>query len=156
VSADALLKSTHRYFAVETNNQAWGLIEKAELTDAEAERCLATAWASLYHWLAAGQEVQWARARGTVSRAALRAGDMETALAYAQAYEDALDSEGAEPWDRPFALGAKARALAGLEIEDEAQAVRRAALEAAASLEDPEDRAIAERDLGLGPWFGIA
>jgi hypothetical protein len=34
--------------------------------------------------------------------------------------------------------------------------VRRAALEAAASLEDPEDRAIAERDLGLGPWFGIA
>ncbi|MCW5939046.1 MAG: hypothetical protein KF884_04100 [Fimbriimonadaceae bacterium] len=156
MSAEALLKSTHRYFAVETNNQAWNLIDQEQISEAEAERCLAMAWASLHHWLEVGQEMHWARARGTVSRAALRAGDLETALAYAQAYEDALDSEGAEPWDWPFALGAKARALAALEMEDEAQAARKAALEAAASLEDPEDREIAERDLGIGPWFGIA
>lgn len=142
-----LLTTVHRFFAVETNNAAWRHIEAGE-----AGPALENAWASLLHWRAAGGPVHVARAYGTVSRAYAAAGEGAPALRHAEAYLGARAGEGWEEWDLPFALGAAARAHGLLGGLGEARRLRGEAAAAAEALDDPDDRAICLRDLGLGPW----
>ena len=58
----------HRFFAVELNNLAWGLVEaRHELSSVEAERMLHAAHASCFHWLEVGSPLNHQRAQCLVA-----------------------------------------------------------------------------------------
>ncbi|MGE0001459.1 MAG: hypothetical protein AB7F50_00590 [Fimbriimonadaceae bacterium] len=144
MDADRLLQQTQRFFAVEANNTAWQVIDPpGDPIDA-----LERAWASLYHWRAAGTGLNVARAHGTVSRAYVVAGEPKLALQHAGLYAKEQGTEGWEDWDTYFVHSVRARALTLLG-DDQAEAEKAAAKSLADGLES-EDRKIC-----LADWNSI-
>lgn len=143
MDADRLLKQTHRFFAVETNNAAWNAM------DAGDEAVLELAWSSLFHWRAAGTALNVARAHGTVSRAYCAAGEGKLALAHVDRYAEAEGSEGWEAWDKYFVLSARARALTL--VGDPTAAQNKESAKAVAEGLEGEDRDICLRDWATIP-----
>ena len=141
----------HRSQGIECNNSVWELIEKTGRTPADDEEMLRRAYASAYHWQRAkgrGPENE-ARAVWMLSKVHLLVGLPERALHYgdlcmAQCAEHALVD-----FDLAYALECRARALRALGRETEALAEWAKAK--AVPIADPEDLAIVEADLAVGP-----
>jgi hypothetical protein len=140
------LATAHRWFAVEFNNQAWDLVEKAESTADETQQMIHLAHASVLHWQHAGNALHRQRgenllatvyAAANVSKAAVWHAERCLSLSVQNAKEET-------PFDRATALGcaAQAHALAG----DLAQADRlRTLAKMAAEALDHEERAVFEK-----------
>lgn len=157
VNKDALLESSHRFFAVETNNLAWDYISSpAKLTIDEEEEMISAAFASLFHWSAVGKPINRGRAYGTIARALIKAdNERMLALHYAKKYRALCDDEGAEIWDLAFAEAAIARAFGAIGNEAEARKHKSFAIKAIERVQDAEVRKMCESDMKLEPWFEV-
>ncbi|HEX8323389.1 MAG TPA: hypothetical protein VF595_05690 [Tepidisphaeraceae bacterium] len=133
----------HRWFAVEANNLAWDLLERAGRSAAETERMLHAAHAACFHWLAVGTPLNHLRALVLLSAASLAAGQRETAVVYGQQGVELLGRVAdATAFDRATAFAAVAvavSAVSGRRTGEIGAAVRQARA-AADGLTDPHDR----------------
>jgi hypothetical protein len=154
-------RELHRWFGVNLNNRTWAALDAGDVDAGspavDRERLLYGAYASAYHWLEAGTPIHQARAEHLIARTALRVGRPDVALDHARRCLELIDAHPdlAEDWDAGFALEALARALAATGDVEAAQATRVRAKAAAASVADPEERAVVESELGRGEWFGL-
>ena len=141
----------HRSQGIECNNSVWELIDKAERTPADDEEMLRRAYGSAYHWQRAkgrGPENE-ARALWMLSKVHLLAGLPERALHYGEACVAQCAEHGLADFDLAYALECRARALRAVGREAEALAEWERAK--AVPIADPEDLAILEADLAVGP-----
>ena len=98
------IQRMHRYFAVECNNNAWELAERAERTGDEEEEMIRLSEVAAWHWSKVGTAINFARAdmlRGWVCCLVGWAGD---ARAYADRVSTQLQArpEGMSAWDSAF------------------------------------------------------
>lgn len=111
------LPKAHRWFAVEFNNKAWGLIEKDRRSVDETQEMIHAAHAAAIHWQAIGTPLNDQRAENLLATAYCAARKPEPALRHAQRCLALSEQNAAEetPFDRATALGCAAQAhkLAG-------------------------------------------
>jgi hypothetical protein len=141
----------HRRFAVDANNRAWSLAEKAELTSAEEREMLYAAYASAHHWSKIGSEEQFARAELLLGQAHARLGHSSLAMKFATEAFSSITSRDAAPWEKAFAHAvlANAAAVSGnwqLHREHYEMAKR-----LGDTLADPEDQQIFHKTFDLIP-----
>jgi hypothetical protein len=154
-------RDLHRFFGIELNNEVWALIDDGLSPDSDIEDrelALYGAYASLRHWLDAGNAANQARGEHLVSRTATAVGLPDLALRHALRCLELVEANPGEmaEWDAPFAHEALARALAATGEIEAGRSHRALAVELTAGLPDPEDRSILERELVRPPWFGLA
>lgn len=140
----------HRAQGVECNNSIWEMVE-AERTPANDEEMLRRAYASAYHWQRAarrGPENE-ARASYMLAKAHLLAGHAEMSLHYADRTMEQCQLNGLKDFDLAYAHEARARALQALGRTELAAAEWAAAK--GVPIADPEDKAIVDDDLKVGP-----
>ena len=136
----------HRWFAVETNNLGWDVLQRADRNEADTERMIHAAHAAWFHWQAVGTAVNRLRAEVLLATVYHAAGRAEPAVWHAERVLAALAAAGesATPFDvvTAHAAAAAAFALAG---RIHAAAVQWAeARSMATRLRDINDRAVAE------------
>ena len=135
--------------AVDLFNHAWTLIELPKRTPEQDDELIHAAHASRHHWSSVGTaknvargEWQLARVYATLGRAEPALHHARRCLAYCEANPDAT-----EDWDLPFAYEALARAHGVAGDAAESRRWAEEARELGATIEDPEDRELLERDL---------
>jgi hypothetical protein len=143
------LAKAHRWFAVEFNNQAWDLVEKANRSAEETQQMIHLAHASALHWQAVGTALNCQRGENLLATVYAAADIPKAAVWHAERCLSLSVQNAKEetPFDRATALGcaARAHALAG----DAAQADRlRTLAQAAAAALDDEDRGVFEKLYG--------
>lgn len=138
------VQKAHRWFAVELNNESWGLVEAAERSPADVERMIHAAHGACYHWLHVGDLLNHLRAQCLLATAYAKANLVEPAVRHAekclQLSEEAGEKQTA--FDRATAYGCAANAykLAG-QLEKSRSAYQRACV-AAEKFEDAGDRPV--------------
>ncbi len=141
------LPAAHRHFAAACFNETWDLLDNPARGPADNRRMLATAWASLYHWLQRPDCSDEKRAIGfwQISRvhAVLNLGP--EALRWAEVC--AAYSTQLSPFLRGFALEAIARAARLTGQQERAELARRDAQALLAEIDNPADRQLLEKDL---------
>jgi hypothetical protein len=144
----------HRWFAVETNNAAWALIEQEVLTTDQALLLVDLAHTSAYHWRQVGSVVNEQRAAVLLANAYAAAGNPEAAVLHAKRSLAIGKSSAAElaDWDVAFALDAAARAYAVAGTRKSAASYRVQAREAGDAIADAEDRAVFDAHFAQWPW----
>jgi hypothetical protein len=102
----------HRWFAVEFNHRAWGLVENIGRTGDETDEMIQTAHASAIHWQAAGTPLNAQRAENLLTTAYLKARKPDPALHHAQRSLALSEQNGSTqtPFDRATTLAAAAKA----------------------------------------------
>ena len=141
------LKTAHRWFAVELNNQAWDLVEAAERSPADVERMIHAAHGACFHWLQVGDLLNHLRAQCLLATVYVRAGVAEAAVRHAERCL-ALSREAGEQqtaFDRATAHGCASTAYAAAGRMDEARAQHQLARTATAGFSDPEDLPVFQR-----------
>ncbi|MDZ4684468.1 MAG: hypothetical protein SH850_05215 [Planctomycetaceae bacterium] len=138
--------AAHRWFAIESNNGAWDLIEQADRTAADTDRMLHLAHASGWHWQQIGQPIQQLRGLTLLATAYVAARVPSVAIRFGeQGLKLSHEIADAPPFDRACAHGAVAAAyqLAGRS----ADATREydTAYGIATKFDDAEDRAVFEK-----------
>lgn len=141
----------HRQMAVEASNSTWELIEKPHRTAADDEDMLRRAYASAYHWQRATGRgpANEARALWMLSKGHLLVGRPERALHYGDRCLAVCAEHGLADFDLAYAHECRARALRALGSEAEALAEWDRAKNV--PIADPEDQAILDGDLAVGP-----
>ena len=141
------VQKAHRWFAVELNNVAWDLVESGGRSAADAERMVQAAHAACYHWLQVGAPINHQRAQCLIATAYAAAGRAEPAVYHADRCLalGAQTGDAQTAFDRATAYGCAARAYALARRDGEARSLYQKALEAAAGLDDPEDRKVFDR-----------
>lgn len=132
----------HHWFAMEANNRAWSLSEKAEMGVEDAAEMLTVAHAAAWHWRQVGTTNQRQLADLLIARVHARLNDGPRALAAAERAFAAITARVAAPWERAFAhaiLADAARASGDAARHASHYAEARAL---GAALTDPEDREI--------------
>ena len=149
------VERAHRWFAVEDNNQAWELIETSP-DYLHASELLSRAYASHRHWFEVGGPLQKQRAEHLVATAVSFLGITSLSVHHADACMKLSDANGDQQtaFDRAAALECLARSHACAELAD-AGSRRETARQAGELIEDAEERAVFERLLNSGPWFGL-
>jgi len=137
------LKTAHRWFAVECNNEAWALLEDEDRTDPETERMIHVAHAALYHWSQVGTALNRFRALYLLAKVYVEAGEPEGALHWADAaLETGEDLDDATDFDLLCAQASAVEALMLVGEDQEAAALREEARAAYAVIEDEEEREV--------------
>ena len=137
----------HRYFAAECFNRAWTLIDKPDRTAAENEQMFLLSLASLWHWTQRQDCTPRNLSIGywQVARVCALLGQGSTAAYYAGR---CLESSAREP---PFYLAYAHEALARAALVDRdlprLQDHLAQALALTAQVDDPDERAMLEKDL---------
>jgi hypothetical protein len=147
----------HRRFAVQFNGTTWDLLGKADRTKEDDEVMIASAFASLRHWLEIGtgvhqQRGEWLIAHvysvlGVAGRASYHA---TRCLQLTELYVGEL-----EDFDRAYAYEAVARAHAIAGNQDEAVTYIDLAVKAGRAISDDQSREIFVGDFDSGPWAGL-
>jgi tetratricopeptide (TPR) repeat protein len=140
------------------NGETWSLLRKPDRTQEENERMLAAVFASYYHWLHAGREINVQRGEYVIAKVYLALGNFKEALSHAQRCLELTDqfTEQMEDFDFAFAYELFARVNAAIGQPDTAQKYRQMAQTAGAQIKDPEDRQIFMDDFNGGQWYGLA
>jgi uncharacterized protein YndB with AHSA1/START domain len=146
----------HRQAGIDSNNSAWELLGRDDLTTDEADDLLGRVYAAAYHWRRAARRrpENTARASWLISRAHAVLGHGELALHHADQCLAATTAADLHDFDLAYAHEARARALACLGRLDEAAVELKAAH--AVPIADDEDRSILVGDLASEPWYGLA
>lgn len=141
----------HRTMGIEANNSTWELIEKADRTADDDEDMLRRAYASAYHWARAKGRgpANEARAVWMLSKVHLLVGQPERALHYGDRCLAACTEHGLVDFDLAYAHECRARALKALGSDNDA--AEEWARAKAVPIADPEDQAILDGDLAVGP-----
>jgi uncharacterized protein YndB with AHSA1/START domain len=140
----------HRAQAIECNNSTWEMIE-AERTAENDEEMLRRAYASTYHWARAVRRGPANDARGAwlLAKVQLLVGEPELSLRYADRCMAMCQEHGLADFDLAYAHEARARALKAL--GDDVAAAQSWEMAKAVPIADPEDQAILDGDLAVGP-----
>ncbi len=144
------LNKAHKWFAVETNNATWDLLEKTDRTAEDDRELLHVAHASALHWKkAGGNAANTARAACMVANAHAALGDGHAAIRHAnhcvavtEANPDLL-----EDWDLAFAYDALARAHGAAGDSDKAADLKAKARELGDLIAVPGDKSV------FDDWF---
>lgn len=131
-----------KWYARQSNNRAWELAEKPELTPQEAEELVSAAHCAAWLWEGVGDELNRARAWMLLGQALGRAGQGVPALDYAGRSLAYFSSHECPDWELAFAhlaLATAARAAGEPELFARESAESRRLGEAIA---DPEDQKI--------------
>lgn len=141
----------HRAQGIEANNGIWDLVGKEGRTAEDDEEMLRRAYASTYHWARAARRVPANDARGAymLAKVQLLVGQPELSLRYADRVMSVCVEHGLVDFDLAYAHEARARALQALGRVDEAAIAWQEAK--AVPIADPEDQAILDADLAVGP-----
>lgn len=99
----ATIDQWQRWFAVECNNRAWELVEKAERTPAEEREMLDAAHAAAFHWAQVGEPINDARADTLLAHVYALQGDEGRASLYALRCMAFCEHHDCEAWDLAFA-----------------------------------------------------
>ena len=143
--------SWHRYFAIEANNRAWELAEKANRSPAEAAEMLDAAHTAALHWQKIGTDLHRQRANTLLAEVHALRGFGESALALAEEVRSFFLDRETDDWELAFvhAIHAHAAAVAG---DSEGHRASYAAAETALNaIADEEDRAIVQRTFDQVP-----
>ncbi|MFN8524020.1 MAG: hypothetical protein U0821_13060 [Chloroflexota bacterium] len=137
----------HRQQAAALFNLTWTFLDNPTRTPFETDQMIHAAHASRYHWSVVGEPVNLARGEWQIARVYAVAGLPEASQYHGRRCLELCDAHSLSAFDRACAYEALARAhaIAG----DRAAAGRWLDLGRAmlASIEDVEDREIAESDL---------
>jgi len=151
------LEEAHQHFARALNGQVWGLLEKPERSQAEAEQMIHAAHASCYHWLQVGTGLHHQRGEWLIARVYAELGLADPALRHATRCLE-LTGEFAElmqDFDRAFAYEAVARAHALAGNQAQAREYIQLAEESGQAIGNEQDKAIFLDDFGGGEWYGL-
>ena len=147
---DEQQNATHRWFAVQCNNQCWALTTTQRSAEQDAEM-LHAAHAAAFHWSFAGETIHHMRAEQLLAHVHALLGMSRTALKYARACHRFFTAQETPDWELAFthAMLAQAAAVAGeTDLHGSADADALAAIEVIA---DADDRAIVEETFALVP-----
>ena len=150
-------EEAHRLFARKLNGEVWGLLEKADRSQAEDELMVHAAHASCCHWLKVGTGLQHQRAEWMIARVYSELGMAESALRHARRCQE-LTTEHAdlmEDFDQAYAYECMARANAVAGNSEEAQKYMELAEQAGQAIADEESRKFFLGDLNGGDWHGL-
>jgi len=150
-------QEAHRHFAVQLNGEVWGLLERADRSEAEEGRMVHAAHASCYHWLQVGTPLHHQRGVWLIARVYAVLGRGEAAVRYAEQCQALTEAHAdlMKDFDRAFALEGLARAYAVAGKKKEALEYLKLAQEAGEAIADEEDRGIFQADLDGGDWHGV-
>jgi hypothetical protein len=151
------LEEMHLPFAKQIHGRVWQFLDKTDRTPAEDEEMLCAAYASLYHWLFAGTEVNQQRGQWLISRVAAVLGHGAEALRHATRCQELTEqySQQMQDFDIAFAFECLARAHAVLGNAAEAEEYLIRAEEAGRAIHDQEDREVFFDSLYAGDWHGV-
>ena len=93
----------HRWFAVECNNNTWGLIDRRNRTETENRDMLYLAYAAAFHWSKIGAPINDARADALLAHVHAMLGHADLSLMYAKRCLFFCENNHAEDWDLAFA-----------------------------------------------------
>jgi hypothetical protein len=120
-------------------------------TAAQDDELLATAYASMYHWMQVGTPENLARSHWQVSRVCTVLGRGEPAGHHADRCLAVCQEHGIGDWDLAYAYEALARAAVTAGDVDAGRGHLEQARAAAEHIADPEDREHFEEDLATIP-----
>lgn len=142
-----------RTLAAQLFNETWRLLERENRTTEDDDRMIHTAHASRYHWgeVRTATPAHLARGEWQVSRVYSVLGRAEPAIHHAQRVLDICTAHGIGDWDLAFAYEALARAFAVAADPEQARKYTDAALAAAESVTEDEDRDLVLADLETIP-----
>ena len=143
----------HRRLGVDLYNGTWELLEQTERSPEDDDEMLARAHASMYHWgrFEGVRPENMGRGHWLVSRVHAVLGQPDAAAYHARRYVTIARDGAGERWDLAAALEACARAAAVGGDFDVAEGFEAEAREVLATMDDPEDRAVVEKDLDSLP-----
>lgn len=140
-----------RRLASELFNHVWTLLDLEERTPDQDDAMVHAAHASRWHWGRVGGPEQWAVGEWQCSRVYAVLGRGPQAAYHAQRCLELSVQDGVDDFVEASAHEAMARALAVMGDIDGAVAERNLAYALAVALEDDDDRAVIEGDLGTLP-----
>lgn len=140
-----------RRVASELFNHVWVLLDTADRSPEQDAAMVHAAHASRWHWGQVGSPEQWAVGEWQCSRVYAELGDGPSALRHARACLDLAADESVDAFVEASAHEAMARALAVSGDLPGARAERDIAYALAVALDDDDDRAVIESDLGSLP-----
>lgn len=150
------LQEAQQHFARALNGQVWDLLQKSERTNAEDERMIYVAYASGYHWLVVGGELNHQRSEWLLSHVFATLGERTAALHHAkrcmQLTEDYQDQMA--NFDVAYAYEALARAYAISDQSEKAGEYIQLVEEAGQKIANDEDKTIFFGDFQSGFWNG--
>ena len=151
------LSQAHKYFAPTLNVECWNLIEAESRTEQDNHKLLFAAFASAYHWLHAGDEVNQQRAEWLIAKAYATLGDGANCLKHAERCMEWTDAiaEGLTEFDYAYAHEMLARGHAMTGNTEQAAKLKAKARELAAKIAGEKDREIFLSDLDWGEWNGV-
>lgn len=147
----ALDPATERQLAADLFNLVWRLLDLEERSPAEVDEMLHAAHASRWHWSRVGSAQHWAIGEWQCSRVNAVLGRGDAALAHARRCLDLTQEYPMDDFVAASAHEALARSYAALGEVDRAREERNIAYGLALALEDDDDRAVIESDLGTLP-----
>jgi len=150
-----LNEAQSKQLAIELFNKTWQFLDMENRGDDDDEMMLQCAYASCYHWRAAGTDLNQARGEWMISHVAAVLGMAETSLHHAKRSLKICEHHGFGDFDLAFAYEAMARAAAALKDckgHDKYLALAHAAGE---QITKAEDKKVFIDGLEAGPWFGM-
>ena len=139
--SELLEADEHLALAKALFNRTWTLLDMQSRTPEQDDELIATAQASLWHWLQVGTELNDERGHWLIARCYATVNRGHEALHHAERCMASCQQHNHGPFDLAFAHESRARALIALNRMPEAtDALDAAALEGAA-IESDEDRA---------------
>ncbi len=145
----------HKKFAIECNNEVWGLLTRESRTEQEDENMIHAAHASHYHWSKIGKPINIQRGYWLISHVYAVLNKPDQALHHAKKCLSLTEKHGFVDFDMAYAYEAMARANAAAGNESEATKYLKMARDAAEKIKVEEDRQLFNSDLKAGPWYGV-
>jgi hypothetical protein len=147
----------HKFFAPRLNVECWNLIDQTSRTDEENRRMLMAAFASCYHWIHAGNDVNQQRGEWLIARTYAVLGDGPNCLKHARFCMDWTEKieAGLKDFDRAYACEMLARGHALCGQHEQARGLKAEAQRLGDQIVDDEDKKIFLADLAWGNWNGV-
>ncbi|MDH4210481.1 MAG: hypothetical protein OEV79_03445 [candidate division WOR-3 bacterium] len=145
----------HKKFAIECNNEVWGLLTRESRTEQEDENMIHAAHASHYHWSKIGKPINIQRGHWLISHVYAVLNKPDQALYHAKKCLSLTEEHGFVDFDMAYAYEAMARANAVAGNELEATKYLKMARDAAEKIKAEDDRQLFNSDLKAGPWYGV-
>ena len=145
----------HKKFAVDCNNEVWGLLSKESRTMEEDENMIHAAHASHYHWGRIGKPINVQRGHWLISHVYAVLNMPDQALYHAKKCLALTEEHGFVDFDLAYTYEAMARANAAAGNRSEATKYLKKARDAATKIKAEEDRQLFTSDLNAGPWYGV-
>ena len=151
------LEKAHKYFAPTLNVECWTLLDRDDRTEEDDRKMLMAAFASNYHWLYAGDDINQQRGEWLIAKVYAALGDGANCLRHALRCMEWTDNieEGLTDFDLAYAHEMLARGYAMTGDKKRAKELKAKARKLGKAIEGEEDRKIFEGDLAWGDWNGV-